>query len=110
MDKIYQTIKTSKCIKLEIKDGKKIVGRVFLYIIYNDLHKKPYGLMEDLFVNEKYRGAGLGKKLLLKVVTEAKKRKLYKLIGTSRSARKEIHKFYEKHGFNKYGAEFRMDL
>ncbi|MBI3232336.1 MAG: GNAT family N-acetyltransferase [Candidatus Doudnabacteria bacterium] len=107
---IQRTITSSKVIKLELKDGKTKIGRAFLYIIENDLHKRPYGLLEDLFVNEKYRGTGLGKQLLLMAVKEAKKRKLYKLIGTSRSSRAEVHSFYEKHGFKKYGFEFRLNI
>jgi|SRR3989338_1624460 len=108
--KLSKSIKASKTIKFEIKDGKKIIGRAFLYIIKNDLHKAPYGLLEDLFVEEEYRSQGLGKKLLLRVIGEAKKRKLYKLIGTSRTFRTAVHSFYEKYGFKKWGAEFRMDI
>lgn len=108
--KVKRINKTAKAIKLEIKDGKKEIGRAYLYIIKNNLHKKPYGLLEDLFIEEKYRGEGLGKILLLKVIAEAKKRKLYKLIGTSRTERKLVHKFYQKYGFKKYGFEFRIDL
>jgi len=108
--KLSKSIKPSKAIKFEIKEGKKTIGRAFLYIIKNDLHKAPYGLLEDLFVEEEYRSQGLGKKLLLRVIAEAKKRKLYKLIGTSRTFRTAVHSFYEKYGFKKWGAEFRMDI
>lgn len=108
--KTIKAIKESRVIKFELNDQKKVIGRAFLYIIKNDLHKKPYGLLEDLFVSEKYRRAGLGKQLLLMVIQEAKKRKLYKLIGTSRSSRVEVHSFYEKHGFKKYGFEFRLNI
>jgi len=38
-------------------DGKEI-GRAFLYILYNDLHKKPFGLLEDVYINEDLRGQG----------------------------------------------------
>lgn len=108
--KTTKFINTSKVVKFEVRDGKKEIGRAFLYVIKNDLHNKPYGLLEDLFVEEKHRGEGLGKMLLLKVIKEAKKRKLYKLIGTSRTERKLVHKFYQKYGFKKYGFEFRIDL
>jgi GNAT superfamily N-acetyltransferase len=108
--KISKSIKASKAIKFEVKDGKKTVGRVFLYIIKNDLHKKSYGYIEDLFVDEALRGQGFGKKLLQMVIAEAKKRKLYKLVGTSRTFRTEVHGFYEKFGFKRYGYEFRIDL
>ena len=110
MYKIKKVVKQSKAIKFEVTDGKKAVGRAFLYIIKNNLHKKFYGLLEDLFVEEKYRGEGLGKKLLVMVIAEARKQKLYKLIGTSRIERESVHKFYSKYGFKKYGYEFRMDL
>jgi GNAT superfamily N-acetyltransferase len=108
--KIAKIVKPSKVVKLELKDGKKTVGRVYLYVIKNDLHKKPYGLMEDLYVDESIRGQGLGKKLLELIIAEAKKKKLYKLIGTSRLSRKNVHSFYQKYGFKKYGLEFRLDL
>ena len=108
--KIAKIVKSAKAVKFEFKAGKKIVGRAFLYVIKNDLHKKPYGLLEDLFVEENYRGRGLGTALLLAVIQEAKKRKLYKLIGTSRTFRKSVHKLYEKYGFKKWGFEFRKDL
>ncbi len=108
--KISKSVKTSKAVKLEIKEGKKIVGRAFLYIIKNNLHKQPYGLLEDLFLEEDYRSKGLGKLLVLEVIAEAKKRKLYKLVGTSRTFRTPVHGFYEKMGFKKWGFEFRMDL
>jgi GNAT superfamily N-acetyltransferase len=110
MNKIQKKVIATKVIKFELKDGKKIVGRVFLYVIKNDLHKEAYGYIEDLFVDESLRGQGYGKKLLQMVIAEAKKRKLYKLIGTSRTFRTEVHSFYEKQGFKKYGFEFRMDL
>ena len=109
-NKFQKTITTSKAVKFEVKDGKKIIGRAYLYIIKNDLHKKSYGLLEDLFVEEAHRSQGLGQQLLLKVIAEAKRRKLYKLIGTSRTFRTQVHSFYERFGFKKWGTEFRMNL
>ena len=102
--------KNSNAVKFEMKSGNKTVGRIYLYVIKNDLHQNPYGLLEDLFVDENVRGQGLGTMLLSAVITEAKKRKLYKLIGTSRMSRKRLHTFYEKYGFKKHGWEFRIDL
>jgi len=107
---IKKTIKQSKTIKFELKDGSKIVGRAYLYLIKNNLHKRPYGLLEDVFVNNAYRGRGLGTQLIEKVIKEAKKRKCYKLISTSRISRKNVHKFYQKLGFKKWGVEFRINF
>ena len=108
--KIIKIQKTTKAIKFEIKDGKNILGRGFLYLIYNNLHKKPYGLLEDVFVSEHARGQGLGTKIILKIIAEAKNRKCYKLIATSRHSNKGAHRLYAKLGLKKHGAEFRMDF
>jgi len=97
-------------IKVIAKDNGNIVGRAYLYLIYNDLHNSPYGLLEDLFVSETYRSKGIGRALLETVIAEAKARDCYKLIGTSRTNREEIHAWYERAGFKKYGIEFRMEI
>ena len=97
-------------VKISYQDGGREVGRAFLYVLKNDLHKKPFGLLEDVFVNEKYRGRGLGSKLVLAAVAEAKKRKCYKLIATSRSSKPELKKFYKKFGLEIWGVEFRKDF
>ena len=44
-----------KSIKFYIEDDGKEVARAYLYIIKNDLHKEPFGLMEDVFVDESQR-------------------------------------------------------
>lgn len=88
----------------------KIVGRAYLYLIYNSQHEEPYGLLEDVFVDEAFRGAGIGTELVKVVIEEAKARKCYKLIGTSRHSRKEVHEWYKRLGFQEFGLEFRMDL
>jgi GNAT superfamily N-acetyltransferase len=108
--KLQKTIKTSKAIKIEVKDGSKQVGRAFLFLIFNELHKKPYGLMEDVFVDESLRGQGWGTKLVTEIIKQAKKYKCYKLIATSRMSRPKVHKLYEKFGFKKHGFEFRIDF
>ncbi|GIW67013.1 MAG: hypothetical protein KatS3mg095_0911 [Candidatus Parcubacteria bacterium] len=110
MSKIKEKIIKSKAIKFEVFDGKKKIVRAYLYLIKNDLHKRPYGLLEDIYIDEKYRGRGIGSHLLKEVINKAKKLKCYKLIATSRFERKNVHKWYLKAGFKKYGYEFRFDI
>jgi GNAT superfamily N-acetyltransferase len=107
---IKKSVKPAKAIKLEVKDGAKAAGRAYLYLIKNDLHKQPYGLMEDVFVDEILRGQGIGSKLIFEVIKEAKKHKCYKLLATSRVNRPKVHKLYSRFGFKKHGLEFRMDF
>ena len=97
-------------IKFTIRDESKEVARASLYVLFNDLHQEPYGLLEDVFVDEAYRGKGYGRELIHSVIEEAKVQRCYKLIATSRVTRPEVHAMYEKYGFKNYGLEFRMDL
>ena len=92
-----------------LQDGKE-VGRAFLYILSNDLHKEPFGIMEDVFVEESVRGQGIGTQLIEAVVAAAKKEGCYKLIATSRESRPRVHDLYLRLGFHSYGKEFRIDL
>jgi len=108
--KLQKSVQASKAIKIFIKDGAKEVGRAYLYLIKNSLHKRPYGLMEDVFVDEKMRKHGLGSRMIKEIFKEAKKRKCYKLIATSRMNRPKVHKYYSKFGFKKHGYEFRIDF
>ncbi len=100
----------SAAVKFTAEENGRVVGRAFLYIIKNDLHPEPYGFMEDLFVEEEFRKQGIGGKLVAAIVEEAKARGCYKLLGTSRLSRPEVHEFYNKFGFKEWGLEFRMDL
>jgi GNAT superfamily N-acetyltransferase len=96
-------------IKFFIEKEGKEVARASLFFMYNDLHEEPFGLMEDVFVEEEYRNQGIGTQLA-KVVIEAAKTKCYKLICTSRHARKDVHKLYQRLEFKNHGIEFRMDF
>lgn len=97
-------------IRFSAQDDGKEIGRAYLYLIYNDLHEEPYGFVEDVFVSEDERGKGAGKLLLKTLIDEAKKLGCYKLLGTSRYGRENVHNWYKRAGFNDYGIEFRMDF
>ncbi len=100
----------SNFYKFEYLIDDKVVGRAYLFLIRNNLHKEPYGLLEDVFVEEKYRRQGIGKILVKKVIEKAKELGCYKLVATSRFEREYVHKFYEDLGFKKWGYEFRIDF
>ena len=93
----------------KMKDGKEI-ARAWLYLIHNDLHREPFGLLEDLFVEQAHRGKGLATELLDQVIMQARQEKCYKLIATSRTERKEVHKLYTMNDFTLWGNEFRLEL
>ena len=104
-----KTVKASGIKFFVEKDGKE-VARAFLYLMNNDLKKEPFGLLEDVFVDEQLRGQGIGTQLLDNVIAEAKKIGCYKIVATSRYERESVHKLYERKGFKNFGIEFKMYL
>jgi GNAT superfamily N-acetyltransferase len=92
-----------------LEDGKEL-GHAYLYVLRNDLHDKPFGFMEDVFVEENSRGRGIGSLLVNEVIAEARRRGCYKLIATSRHTRKNVHELYRRLGFREHGLEFRIDF
>lgn len=101
----------TKIVKLYVEDESgKEVGRASVVLVYNDLHKEPYGLVEDVFVDESQRGQGIGTKLTNAIIEEAKNQKCYKLVATSRFEREKVHELYKRLGFKEHGIEFRMDF
>ena len=63
-----------------------------------------------MFVEPDYRGGEIGTTLVKRVIAEAKRRRCYKIIATSRHARDRVHTLYARLGFTDYGKEFRMDF
>lgn len=102
--------KKQNAVRISATEGDEEVGALYLYLIKNDSHKEPYGFLEDLFVKEAHRKKGVGSTLVREAIAECKRLGCYKAIGTSRMARKEVHRFYERLGLKKYGYEFRIDL
>lgn len=99
-------------VRLSVFHEETEIGRAYLYILSNDLHTPPFGLLEDVFVHEKHRSRGVAGELLQAVIAHARAEKCYKLIATSRDdgSREPVHYWYQRLGFRSWGTEFRMDL
>ena len=102
--------KDSYAVKITASENGKVVGWVYLYLIFQDRHDEPYGLVENLYVESDFRSRGIGKELIETLIKEAKNRQCYKLIATSRIGKGDVHSWYERLGFKNHGFEFRMDL
>jgi GNAT superfamily N-acetyltransferase len=110
MTSIRREERAARGIRFSIAGPDGDVARAYLYIMKNDLHDAPFGLLEDVFVTESERGGGLGTALVNEVIAAARQAGCYKLIATSRASRPMVHELYERLGFGNYGIEFRMDL
>ena len=97
-------------IRFAIRNGRGEIARAYLYIMTNDSHAEPFGLLEDVFVADSERGGGLGTALVNEVIKAAREAGCYKLIATSRASRPKVHALYERLGFANYGLEFRLNL
>jgi GNAT superfamily N-acetyltransferase len=101
---------SARGIRFSIRRDGGEVARAYLYLMTNDLHAAPFGLMEDVHVAESERGGGLGTALVNQVIAAAREAGCYKLIATSRASRPKVHALYERLGFTSHGLEFRMDF
>ena len=107
---IQQKKVVARGIKLFIKQDGKEIARAYLYIIKNDLYQQPFGFMEDVFVDESCRRQGLATDLVKRLIEVAKENGCYKVVGTSRYGRENVHRLYERLGFKNFGVEFKMYL
>ena len=108
--KVDRQERTAKGIRFSISGNGGEIARAYLYVMTNDLHDAPFGLLEDVYVDESQRGGGLGTALVKEVVSAARELGCYKLIATSRTSRPKVHELYERLGFEKHGVEFRMNF
>lgn len=91
------------------KDGREI-GHVYCYLITNDLHDVPYALVEDLAVNEAYRGKGVARMLMNALHDAARAAHCYKIIANSHEKRDAARALYLSLGYHAHATEFRIDL
>ncbi|RLF98618.1 MAG: GNAT family N-acetyltransferase [Thaumarchaeota archaeon] len=87
----------------------KIVGTAELVIKHNLTHGgRPYGYIENVVVDEDYRGKGVGNKLIESCIKIAREKGCYKLILTCKD---DLVKWYGKFGFREFGEKaLRLDL
>ena len=82
--KIDREERAARGIRFSIAGPGGEMARAYLYIMTNDLHDAPFGLLEDVFVAESERGSGLGTALVNEAIAAAREAGCYKLVATSR--------------------------
>ena len=89
---LIKQVKPSEMVKLEMRevDG-RLIGRASLFLIFNDLHEYPYGLLEDVFVEEEFRSGGYGTKLMQEIISLTQEKKCCKLMTQSHYSKPHIH-------------------
>lgn len=80
-------------------DGKDVLGFASLTIKNNLWQAANLGHIDELIVDEKHRGSGLGTQLLHEIIAHARRRDCARVELDSAFHRKEAHHFYERNGF-----------
>ncbi len=77
-----------------------IIAASTLIIQQKFIHKlAKYGYIEDIIIDEKYRGKGYGKNIIKHIVDYCKKNKFFKITLT---CHEKLIPFYEKNNFQIY--------
>jgi len=91
------------------KDDGRIVGMATLAIVM--IPEGRRGQLEDIVVDETYRGKGLGEQLSKKLIERARERKISVVTLSSRADRVAANNLYQKLGFEKRQTNvYRLEL
>ncbi len=90
-------VKDTHSLMFVAKDGANIVGMATLYLLTKV--GKHIGYIEDVVVDSRYRGQGLGEKLMRAAIAAARKKKLVNIYLTSHPGRAAANSLYTKLGF-----------
>jgi ribosomal protein S18 acetylase RimI-like enzyme len=90
-------LENKNVVMVVAKEGQRIVGVATLYI--QQKIGKRTSHIEDVVVDEEFRGQGLGKKLIQTLISAAKTRKVGTIHLTSRPERTAANALYKKLGF-----------
>lgn len=83
----------------ELED--EIVGTLTLNICLQALHGlRPYGIIENIVVDEGHRGKGIGKQLLQYAEAYCITANCRKIMLLSHSSRYRAHQFFEREGYS----------
>lgn len=98
-DDIKAMIAAKNCFIYVARFQNKIVGMATL-IVYRIPYTKK-AILEDVVVDEKFRGQSIGTKLIKTAIAKAKKTGAYVIDFTSRPSRESANRLYKKLGFKK---------
>ena len=80
------------------RDGNEIEGFI-LVIYYEHIRNKGVGIIEELYVDDKYRKKGIGKRLVSKAIGYLKKRHVLVVVVTTDPHMASAKRFYKSIGF-----------
>jgi GNAT superfamily N-acetyltransferase len=109
-DSFLKVLKIKNNFVYVAEDSDKLIGFAAFSVRLVIRYPKPIAELDELYVMPEYRRKGVGKMLMNKVVTQAKKSGCYRLYIGSHYKHKAAHKFYESMAFINYGYHFMQNL
>jgi ribosomal protein S18 acetylase RimI-like enzyme len=82
-------------------DGERVVGLVSVVLYKTLLHAGGTALINELVVAEEARGRGIGRRLVRRVVEEARERGMDEVEVGTEKGNSAARRFYVSHGFNR---------
>lgn len=87
----------------------EVVGTLVIVIVPNLAHGgAPFAVVENVVVDEEYRGEGVGRALIEEAMKLAREAGAYKLALCSNGERSEAHGFYRSMGFEETHVGFEV--
>jgi GNAT superfamily N-acetyltransferase len=96
-------------IYLAVVNG-QVVGTFSLLIMDSVAYGNPSAILDDMVVDENWRGKGIGKMMIAEVQQICREKGCRKLMLSSNINRQEAHHFYKALGFQVHGYSFYVDL
>lgn len=96
---LIDVVKDNNVTAMVARDGGKIIGMGILAVFHGILGK--HATLEDMVVDEAYRGQGIGVKMGQSLLEVAKKGRVVSIELTVRPEREAANKLYQKLGFEK---------
>ncbi|MEK7583522.1 MAG: GNAT family N-acetyltransferase [Patescibacteria group bacterium] len=97
--RLLDMVKNERTTTLVIKDGQKIIG-MGMVVIY-DVPTEKRAWLEEIMVDEAYRGQGLGERLSKELIEIARHQRVNRVYLSSGLHREAANKLYQKLGFEK---------
>ncbi len=100
-DQVAAMHASSSTLLFVVEVGGEVAGTALLTICADVMYgTQPFGVVENVIVSAKLRGAGIGRLLMEHLEQEALARDCSKLMLLSSAARQEAHAFFRRQGFS----------
>ena len=110
-DYFINRLTNDNSVVLVIEESKKIAGYILVHINNYAFRKNnPIAEIENMFIEEKLRGKGAGKRLVKKVKKLMKERKVSRIKVGALSLNKKAIAFYKKIGFSDFESILEVNL